>query len=60
MQQIELGMKRMPQEELYDDFLSSDLSGEPAQSRFIVIGGDTDCQLGAKFFGESIFRRTAV
>src|SRR6266545_2624677 len=56
MEQIEFRVKRVTQKELYCDFLSSDLSCEPAQSRFVIVGRYANRQLGFKLFGESVFQ----
>jgi hypothetical protein len=37
MKKVKLGMKRMPQEELYDDLTSTDLTSQTPKSGFILI-----------------------
>lgn len=56
MEQVQLRVERVTQKELDHEFLSSNLSREPAQSGFIVIGRDTNRQLISKLLGESIFQ----
>ena len=56
MEQIKFCVKRVTQEELDHEFLSSNLRRKPAQSRFIVIGRDTNRQLISKLLGKSIFQ----
>jgi hypothetical protein len=56
MEQIKLCVERVTQKELDHEFLRSNLSCKPLQSRFIVIGRDTNRQLSSKLLGESIFQ----
>src|SRR3990172_1249467 len=49
-EKIELCMKRMPKEELYDDFFCLNLRREPAKTRFVVVCRYAEGKLFSKLF----------
>ena len=51
-QEVELGVQRMAEEELDDDFPRPDLRRQPAQAGLVSIGRRTQGQLFAEFLGQ--------
>ena len=51
-QQVELGVKRVAQEQLDDHLAGPDLGGQPAQAGLVFVGGSADRELVAELLGQ--------
>lgn len=55
-QQVQLGVERMAEEQLHDDLLGLDLASQPAQARFIFVGGRAYGQLVAELHSQPLLQ----